>query len=32
MHLYMEHCDSDYYADDVKVHTTGKTKTDVETK
>ena len=31
MHLYMEHCDSDYYADDVTVHTTGKTKTDVET-
>ena len=26
----MEHCDSDYYADDAMVHYTGKTKTDVE--
>ena len=32
MHLYMEHCDSDYYADDATVRTTGKTKTDVEAK
>ena len=32
MHLYMEHCDSDYYADDATVHTTGKTKTHVEAK
>ena len=32
MHLYMEHCDSDYYADDATVHTTGKTKTEVEAK
>ena len=30
----MEHCDSDYYADDATVHTTGKTKkkNDVEAK
>ena len=32
MHLYMEHYDSDYYADDATVHTKGKTKTDVEAK
>ena len=32
LHLYIEHCDSDYYADDATVHTRGKTKSDVETK
>ena len=32
IHLYMEHCDSDYYADDATVHTAGKTKNDVEAK
>ena len=30
--LYIEHCDSDYYADDATVHTSGKTKSDVEAK
>ena len=23
LHLFMEHCDSDYYADDATVHTNG---------
>ena len=32
MHLYIEHCDSDYYANDATVHTTGKSKSDVEAK
>ena len=32
LHLYIEHCDSDYYADDATVHTRGKTKSDIETK
>ena len=26
MHIYMEHCDTDYYADDTMVHTNGKTR------
>ena len=26
LHLYIEQCDSDYYADDATVHTSGKTK------
>ena len=32
LHLYIEQCDSDYYADDATVHTSGKTKSDVEAK
>ena len=32
LHLYIEQCDSDYYTDDATVHTSGKTKSDVETK
>ena len=32
LHLYNEQCDSDYYADDATVHTSGKTKFDVEAK
>ena len=32
MHLYTEHCDSDYYADDATVYTTGNNKSDVEAK
>ena len=32
LHLYIEHCDSDFYADDATFHTSGKTKTDVESK
>ena len=32
LHLFIEQCDSDYYADDAKVHTSGKTKDDVEAK
>ena len=32
LHLYIEHCDSDFYADDETVHTSGKTKSDAETK
>ena len=32
LHLFIEHCDLDYYADDATVHTRGKTKSDVETK
>ena len=30
LHLYIEQCDSDYYADDATVHTSGKTRSDVE--
>ena len=30
LHLYIDHCDSDHYADDATVHTSGKTKSDVE--
>ena len=32
LHLHIEQCDSDYYADDATVHTSGKTKSDVEAK
>ena len=32
MHLIMELCDSDCYAGEATVRTTGKTKTDVEAK
>ena len=32
LHLHIEQCDSDYYADDATVHTSGKTKSDIETK
>ena len=32
LHLYIEHCDSDFYADDATYHTRGKTKSEVETK
>ena len=32
LHLHIEQCDSDYYADDARVHTSGKTKSDVEAK
>ena len=32
LHLYIEQCDSDYYADDAAVHTSGKTKYGVEAK
>ena len=32
LHLYIEHCDSDFYADDATFTTSGKTKTDVESK
>ena len=31
LQLYTDHCDSDYYADNATVHTSGKTKFDVET-
>ena len=32
LHLYIEQCYSDYYADDAMVHTSGKTKYDIEAK
>ena len=32
LYLYIEHCDSDYYADDATVHTKSKTNSDLETK
>ena len=32
LHLYIEQCDSDYYADGATVHTSDKTKSDVEAK
>ena len=32
LHLYIEHCDSDFYADDTTFHTSGKTKTEVKSK
>ena len=32
LHLYLGQCDSDYYADDATVHTSGKTKYDIEAK
>ena len=32
MHLYMEHCDTDYYADDTSVHTNGKNEIAVQAK
>ena len=32
MHLYMEHCDTDYYADDTTVHTNGKNEIAVQAK
>ena len=32
MHLYMSECDCDLYADDATAHTSGKSKTEVETK
>ena len=32
LHLYIEHYDSDFYADDATYHTSGKTKSEVETK
>ena len=32
LHLYIEQCDSDYYENVATVHTSGKTKSDVEAK
>ena len=32
LHLYMKHCDSDYYADDATVHTHGNTPNVIESK
>ena len=32
MHLYMEHCDTDYYADDTTVHTNGENEIAVQAK
>ena len=32
LHLHIGQCDSDYYADGATVHTSGKTKSDVEAK
>ena len=32
LHLFMEHCDSDYYADDATVHTHGNIQTEIEAK
>ena len=32
LHLYMKHCDSDYYADDATVHTHGSTPNVIESK
>ena len=32
LHLYIEPCDSDFYADGATYHTSGKTKSEVETK
>ena len=32
LHLYIEQCDSDYYADDATVHTSGQTKYDIQAK
>ena len=32
LHLYIEQCDSDYYAGDATVHACGKTKSNVEAK
>ena len=32
LHLYIEQCASDYYADDATIHTSRKSKSDVEAK
>ena len=32
LHLFMEHCDSDYYADDTSVHLNGNIHTEIEAK
>ena len=32
LHLFMKHCDSDYYADDATVHTHGNTPNVIESK
>ena len=32
LHLFLKHCDSDYYADDVTVHTHGNTRNVIESK
>ena len=32
LHLFIEHCDSDYYADDATVHTHGNIQTEIEAK
>ena len=32
MYLYMGECDCDLYADDTTAHTSGKSKTEIETK
>ena len=32
LHLFMEHCNNDYYADDATVHTHGNIQTEIEAK
>ena len=32
LHLFMENCNSDYYADDATVHTHGNIQTEIEAK